>query len=32
LNNLITLYEAWKKPEEAEEWRAKLQQTEAERE
>lgn len=27
--NLITLYEAWNKPEEVEEWRAKLSQTEA---
>jgi len=24
LNQLITLYEAWGKPEKAEEWRAKL--------
>jgi tetratricopeptide (TPR) repeat protein len=29
LNNLIELYEAWEKPERAEEWRAKLPQTEA---
>jgi hypothetical protein len=29
--NLITLYEAWNKPEEAEEWRTKLPKTEAER-
>jgi hypothetical protein len=28
-NNLIELYEAWGKPEKAEEWRAKLPQTEA---
>jgi hypothetical protein len=27
--NLITLYEAWSKPEKAKEWQAKLQQTEA---
>jgi len=26
--NLIDLYEAWNKPEEAEKWQAKLQQTE----
>lgn len=26
-NNLIKLYEAWNKPEKAEEWRAKLPQT-----
>ncbi|MHC4582889.1 MAG: tetratricopeptide repeat protein [Planctomycetota bacterium] len=26
-NNLIDLYEAWDKPEKAEEWRAKLPQT-----
>ena len=25
VNNLITLYEAWKKPEKADQWRAKLQ-------
>ena len=31
-HNLIELYEAWNKPEEAEEWRAKLPQTEAVRE
>jgi len=29
VNNIIKLYEAWNKPEEAEEWRAKLPQTEA---
>jgi len=29
LNNLIALYEAWGKPEKAEQWRAKLTQTEA---
>lgn len=29
LNNLIELYEAWGKPGKAEEWRAKLKQTEA---
>ena len=28
LNNLINLYEAWGEPEKAEEWRAKLPQTE----
>jgi hypothetical protein len=28
LNNLITLYEAWNKPEKAEEWRTKLAQIE----
>jgi hypothetical protein len=27
--NLIALYEAWNKPEKANEWRAKLSQTEA---
>ncbi len=27
-NNLIELYEAWDKPEKAEEWRAKLSQIE----
>ena len=27
MNNLITLYEAWGKPEQAEEWREKLPQT-----
>ncbi len=27
-NNLIELYEAWNKPEKAEEWRAKLSQME----
>jgi hypothetical protein len=32
VNNLIDLYEAWNKPDKAEEWRAKLPQTEAERE
>lgn len=26
-NNLITLYEAWDKPEKANQWRAKLPQT-----
>jgi hypothetical protein len=26
LDNLIALYEAWNKPEEAEKWRAKLQE------
>ena len=29
LNNLIDLYEAWNKPEKANEWRSKLPQTEA---
>jgi hypothetical protein len=29
LNNLIALYEAWNKPEKAQEWRAKLPQIEA---
>jgi hypothetical protein len=29
LNQLVSLYEAWDKPEKAEEWRAKLPQTEA---
>jgi len=29
LNQLVRLYEAWGKPEKAEEWRAKLSQTEA---
>jgi len=29
VNNIIKLDEAWNKPEEAEEWRAKLPQTEA---
>jgi hypothetical protein len=29
LNKLIDLYEAWRKPEEAEKWRAKLLKTEA---
>ena len=29
-NNLIELYEAWGKPEKANEWRAKLPQIEAE--
>lgn len=28
-HNLIVLYETWGKPEEAEEWRAKLPKTEA---
>lgn len=28
LNNLIELYEAWGKPEKAEEWRAKLPKAE----
>ena len=28
-NNLIALYKAWNKPEEAKEWRAKLPQKEA---
>ena len=28
LNNLIALYEAWNKPEKANEWRAKLAQIE----
>jgi len=28
-NNLIELYEAWNKPEEAKKWRAKLAQAEA---
>jgi len=28
MNNLIALYEAWNKPEKAEEWRAKLLQAE----
>jgi len=27
--NLIALYEAWNKPEKAQEWRAKLSKTEA---
>jgi hypothetical protein len=31
-NNLIKLYEAWNKPEEAAKWRAKPPQTEAVRE
>ena len=31
-NNLIDLYEAWNEPEKASEWRAKLSETEAERE
>jgi len=31
-NNLIDLYEAWNKPEQAEKWQAKLSQTEALRE
>ena len=29
INTLIDLYEAWNKPEKANEWRAKLPQTEA---
>jgi hypothetical protein len=29
VKNLIELYEAWEKPEKAEEWRVKLQRTEA---
>jgi hypothetical protein len=29
MNNLIDLYEAWNKPEEAEKWRTKLPQIEA---
>jgi hypothetical protein len=29
VNNLIELYEAWGKPEQAEKWRAKLPKTEA---
>jgi hypothetical protein len=29
MNNLIELYEAWGKPEKAEEWRAKLPQEES---
>jgi hypothetical protein len=29
LNNLVALYETWGKPEKAEQWRAKLPQTEA---
>jgi len=29
LENLIDLYEAWNKPEKAEEWRSKLPETEA---
>jgi hypothetical protein len=29
IKNLIALYEAWNKPEEANQWRAKLPQTEA---
>jgi hypothetical protein len=28
INNLIDLYETWNKPEKAEKWRKKLQQTE----
>jgi hypothetical protein len=28
LNNLVALYEAWNKPEEANEWRVKLTQIE----
>jgi hypothetical protein len=29
MRNLIEIYEAWNKPEKAEEWRAKLPQKEA---
>jgi hypothetical protein len=29
MNNLIDLYEAWNKPEKANQWRAKLEQIEA---
>jgi hypothetical protein len=29
VKNLIILYESWNKPEKAEEWRAKLPETEA---
>jgi hypothetical protein len=29
MNNLITLHEAWNKPEKAKEWRTKLPKTEA---
>jgi len=29
IDNLIDLYEAWGKPEKAEEWRAKMSQKEA---
>ena len=29
MNSLIDLYEAWNKPEKAEQWRAKLSKTEA---
>jgi hypothetical protein len=29
LNNIITLYEAWNKPEKAQKWQAELPQTEA---
>ena len=29
LDQLVSLYEAWNKPEKAQEWRAKLPQTEA---
>jgi hypothetical protein len=29
LNQLVSLYESWGKPEKAKEWRAKLMQTEA---
>jgi len=29
MRNLIEIYEAWDKPEKAEEWQAKLPQTEA---
>ncbi len=31
-NNLIALYEAWNKPDEAEKWRAELHQTRAAKE
>jgi hypothetical protein len=29
MNNLINLYKSWNKPEQADEWQAKLPQTEA---
>jgi len=29
MNNLITIYKAWNKPEKAQEWRSKLPDTEA---
>ena len=32
IDNLIELYEAWNKPEKAQEWQAKLSQTEAKEE